>query len=1200
MDHNQEDGDNDALVQTGVVVNEWIRDSISVTSSKRKRAKSIDAGSFKSLSSVDFSDVSQNSLVNQVHEHLSVMEEKLSVCMNQQGLFRDTANQLVEEVRDSILVLNQTQAQQQLAVNEQKNQMGELIEQTKKLIIQCSESSRDLKTQQSVFSQQFVQMKQWQSEVEKELQNGLIDRHNLMSHAQSKQTENQIIKEELQAMKTQNRNRVAHPLVHGESRTVLGGDSNALGGSSNGVPIDLPLNVPKKAYNFDNQTTTTNQSHAPTRDQTNQSFVHGESKNVFGGDSNCFGGSSGSVPNDVPQSVPQKACPFNGSFTSSSQSHAPTQDRTNNENHENNVSNMKEHLNHSNNVMGMNPVPGPMQWLLPNGMIDSCPGFTPNTFQNWLREVKLWKAAQVGANPTQLISKIVTVLPLNIRMEVLAYLESTESNSESRSVDTVIQMLNTRYGKTDSERAWSWLSSFTEFKRESAENFKDFWTRFTRCTTRLNAHGMNLSESIIFHRAIQALRLPEGQLPILLATLETFPNPTSVTSLRELSIKMYETHKSKIDPSEVFTTGNTENGEEHSESEEESTVQLTNEEGKVFLMKVKKAVKSRNKPGQAESSKRGSVTNFQGVPNGIQKPRVCIRCGDPSHFVRDCPHPYRAVLDPRFATTFVKKNPAVTHLANDTSEVGESKTEETEQPVEPEKVNENSVTPEEQRAEDELYKLWGDFYQSQHACSTNMISVECNYHAKSGPNMTGQQLTDDSPLILLDSGASRSVCGISWLKWWYKGEMFDLKKSTRSFRFGAGPLIQSSGTIVIMVHVNPKCTNSSKPLILPICVDVVESNVPMLVSYESLKKMKGSLNFLTACLTILSGITIQLSATPSGHLMIQGSKAVQKLTPEMTKNHESIFTMEIRLPVSSLTFEELKRIHLQLGHCSENTLLSVIKAAQLHGEKSLIEKLYADCKCQVAVQRITPPNVACWLAKYNGEIVAIDIIFPFKDCCEEKLHKQFPALFMIDSLSRFINCSMLIGRTAEHVGSVFVNDWVRTIGKPRRIITDAGGPSLTGNFWRELSHVYGWQMIQAPQFTPQQNGLAERAVRSFKIAVKNIFAATKDACPCQEILTQAVIAKNHVPHTTTGLPPALAMTGRCDILAGFSHTAFNHDPEIADSVMKANNGMRTIMNARNAIIFADAKNAVRTMISRKAPDRFWVIFCGCFSTNCSR
>ena len=60
------------------------------------------------------------------------------------------------------------------------------------------------------------------------------------------------------------------------------------------------------------------------------------------------------------------------------------------------------------------------------------------------------------ANQTQLLSKIDTAFPLNSRMEVLSDLGSAESNLESRSVDAVVQILNVRYGKTDSGRAWTW------------------------------------------------------------------------------------------------------------------------------------------------------------------------------------------------------------------------------------------------------------------------------------------------------------------------------------------------------------------------------------------------------------------------------------------------------------------------------------------------------------------------------------------------------------------------------------------------------------------------------------------------------------------------------------------------------------------------------------------------------------------------
>lgn len=133
-------------------------------------------------------------------------------------------------------------------------------------------------------------------------------------------------------------------------------------------------------------------------------------------------------------------------------------------------------------------------------------------------------------------------------------------------------------------------------------------------------------------------------------------------------------------------------------------------------------------------------------------------------------------------------------------------------------------------------------------------------------------------------------------------------------------------------------------------------------------------------------------------------------------------------------------------------------------------------------------------------------------------------------------------------------------------------------------------MIHAPKFSPYQNGLAERSTRSLEIAVKNIITATKAKCPTQEISTQAVIAKNHVPRAAPGLSPALAMTGRCDILAGHGRIAFNRDPEKCDSLLRMNNSMSNILHARNAIITADATNAIKTMLSRKSPDRYMIHF----------
>ena len=68
------------------------------------------------------------------------------------------------------------------------------------------------------------------------------------------------------------------------------------------------------------------------------------------------------------------------------------------------------------------------------------------------------------------------------------------------------------------------------------------------------------------------------------------------------------------------------------------------------------------------------------------------------------------------------------------------------------------------------------------------------------------------------------------------------------------------------------------------------------------------------------------------------------------------------------------------------------------------------------------------------------------------------------------------------------------------------------------------------------------------------------------------IARNHNPHTAAGIPPALAMTGRSDVMAGCASTIWNYDPESVEAVIaKRQNAMRNILNVRNAAIAASSQ-----------------------------
>ena len=168
--------------------------------------------------------------------------------------------------------------------------------------------------------------------------------------------------------------------------------------------------------------------------------------------------------------------------------------------------------------------------------------------------------------------------------------------------------------------------------------------------------------------------------------------------------------------------------------------------------------------------------------------------------------------------------------------------------------------------------------------------------------------------------------------------------------------------------------------------------------------------------------------------------------------------------------------------------------------------------------------------------------------------------------------------------NTLVNDWIRPLGKPRRIILDHGSPGMYGGEWGDFPNTYAIQLVHATPGAPYQDGLFERVVRSMETAVRAIMTEEKKL-PSHRMLNQAAMARNHVPHTATGLPPALAMAGRCDQLVGHAATSWAHDPASTDPAAAQAGAMRNILNGRTAVLKADANRALTTCINRNLPDR---------------
>ena len=115
---------------------------------------------------------------------------------------------------------------------------------------------------------------------------------------------------------------------------------------------------------------------------------------------------------------------------------------------------------------------------------------------------------------------------------------------------------------------------------------------------------------------------------------------------------------------------------------------------------------------------------------------------------------------------------------------------------------------------------------------------------------------------LLDSGCPGTVCGKSWLKYYVDSltnkerNLLEETSSVNRFRFGKGDIESSLMMVKIPAYV------AGQDIFL--MTDVVESDIPLLLSKNSMKKAKAVLDFDNDEITFL-GVKESLIVTRSGH-----------------------------------------------------------------------------------------------------------------------------------------------------------------------------------------------------------------------------------------------------------------------------------------------------------------------------------------------
>ena len=166
---------------------------------------------------------------------------------------------------------------------------------------------------------------------------------------------------------------------------------------------------------------------------------------------------------------------------------------------------------------------------------------------------------------------------------------------------------------------------------------------------------------------------------------------------------------------------------------------------------------------------------------------------------------------------------------------------------------------------------------------------------------------------VLDCACSSTVCGASWnLQNFLRSLHEENKKveqlpSERSFKFGGGEVLPSIACYKIPAYL------AGKKVFIQ--TDVVESDIPLLLSIKAMKNAGIVLNLVVDSATIFEEV-VTLNHTSSGHYCVSISKEI---------NADEVYAVKLSELDDSQRYKTLLKLHRQFGHPSKVKLVSLLK-----------------------------------------------------------------------------------------------------------------------------------------------------------------------------------------------------------------------------------------------------------------------------------
>ena len=424
-------------------------------------------------------------------------------------------------------------------------------------------------------------------------------------------------------------------------------------------------------------------------------------------------------------------------------------------------------------------------------------------------------------------------------------------------------------------------------------------------------------------------------------------------------------------------------------------------------------------------------------------------------------------------------------------------------------------------------------------------------------------VAESSSSAILDCGASATVSGINWFNSYFQGlseeKQMEVQycESNSYFKFGTGEKFKSKFKVIF-----PATIGSNDVMIQS---DVVETNVPLLLSLKSMKNAQTEINYVTDTVKMF-GQEQKIHFTQCGHYAIplNNSKSIIEDLDKFKNTKITLFTAD-----DTNKKKIALKLHAQFGHPPKSKLVKLLERAGCGSDKELLRELdHVYDKCQVCMEYQKPsprPCVGLPHADTFNETVAMDL----------KFFNGHIILHLIDHLTRFSAGYICKSKEPKEIVSGIIQCWISIFGPPQKFLTDNGG-EFSNKLFLDLAEQMNIRVMTTAAESPWSNGLVERHNATLAETLYKV-TADNQKIDIRTALAWSINAKNSLTNVNGFSPSQLALGYNPQV----PNVLVNKPPGLenaSEDVIITH--LNTIRTARKAFIEAESSERIKRALKR--------------------